>query len=356
MEQAKALPPFSCTYSLNIPELLQQLKASIVISTYQAGKVIIIGPKNRDELIQQPRNFPKPMGIAVEKDRMAIATNQQVYVMNNVPDLASTYPRQPHTYDALYMPTTAYYTSMLDLHDLEFGKDGLYAVNTLFSCISKISDRHSFEPTWFPPFISGVSGDDRCHLNGMALIDGVPRFATALGETDEKEEWRTNMATGGILMDIEKNEVIARNLGMPHTPKYYKGKLYMLLSATGELVEVNQQTGEYEVIKSFDGFVRGMSIYEDYAFIGLSKLRKTNKAFGKLPIAQKSVICGIAVVHLPMKSFIGQIKYENSVEEIYDVKILPGHDRPGLLSPMKDDFLNAIHSPVSNGWFKADNS
>jgi hypothetical protein len=43
-----ALAPFSCTYSPQIPELLQKLNCSLAITTYQAGKVIFISPKDRD--------------------------------------------------------------------------------------------------------------------------------------------------------------------------------------------------------------------------------------------------------------------------------------------------------------------
>ena len=56
-DQAKALAPFSCQYTPQIPELLQHLNCSIAISTYQAGKVVFISAKDENNLIQLPRNF-----------------------------------------------------------------------------------------------------------------------------------------------------------------------------------------------------------------------------------------------------------------------------------------------------------
>jgi len=129
----KPLPPFSCTYSPNIPELLWQLNCTLVITTYQAGKVILLSAKGPDDLIQLPRNFEKPMGIALEKEKMAVATKHEVVILANAPGLASSYPKQPKTYDGLYVPRATYYTGQVDIHDLEWGTDGLWAVNTLFS-------------------------------------------------------------------------------------------------------------------------------------------------------------------------------------------------------------------------------
>ncbi len=353
--QPQPPPPFSCTYSPNIPELLQQMNVSIAISTYQAGKVILISPKNRDELVQLPRNFAKPMGIAVKKNKMAVAELDEVVILTNAPGLAKDYPRQPGIYDAFYTPRAAYFTGVLDLHDLEWGKEGLYAVNTQFSCLSLITEDYNFEPIWKPPFISELKPEDRCHLNGVALKDGTPRYTTALSATDSSQGWRENKATGGVLIDIDLNEIILEGLPMPHSPRIYNEQLLLLLSGTGELVRVNPKTRKYDILKSLNGFVRGMDCYGDYLFIGLSKLRTTSKAFQDLPISQKSVFAGIMVLYLPSVSIVGYIKYETSVDEIYDVRIIQGTVRPGLLSTMKPEYKMAITLPGFDFWAVPEN-
>lgn len=168
----ESLAPFSCQYSPQVPELLLQLNCSIAISTYQAGKIVFISPKDEHSLVQLPRTFAKPMGIAehVENDQLAIACKDEIVVFANSSQLAKHYPKFPDRYDALYMPRLSYHTGPLDLHDLFFNDTGqLMAVNTLFSCMVTIDDQFNFTPFWKPPFIDKLVSEDRCHLNGMAL-------------------------------------------------------------------------------------------------------------------------------------------------------------------------------------------
>lgn len=344
--------PFSCTYSANMPELLISLNCSIAISTYQAGKVIFISATDPTRLIQLPRNFDKPMGLALRQNHMAIATRDQVVILGNVARMAPNFPKQPGTYDSLFLPRALYFTGETDIHDLMWVSDELWAVNTQFSCLAVIDSDCSFKPFWKPYFISSIEPGDQCHLNGVAIENNKARYVTALGKTDSPEGWRKNSSGGGILMDIEKNSILAENLAMPHSPRIYDGKLYVLLSANGELAEVDPNNGQLQIVKTFPGFVRGMDRAGDYLFIGLSKLRETSSSFRDLPIADKSLFAGIVVMHLPTGSITGHIKYETSVEEIYDVKILNGLRRPGILSPEKGERKMAITTPDADYWAK----
>ena len=87
------LPPFSCSYSPNVPELLLQLRCTIAISTYQAGKVVFISPKDDQKLVQLPRTFQKAMGIGMSGNKMALATLDEVLVLVNSKELAAHYPK-----------------------------------------------------------------------------------------------------------------------------------------------------------------------------------------------------------------------------------------------------------------------
>lgn len=345
-----ALAPFSCTYSPQIPELLQKLNCSLAITTYQAGKVIFISPKDRDHLIQLPRQFTKPMGMALDGNKMALATINEVVVLANNAELARTYPKQPGVYDGLFLPRTVYYTGESDIHDLHWTPKGLLSVNTRFSCLAYLDDAYSFTPFWKPKFITTINAEDRCHLNGVAMDNGNPSYVTVLGKTDTAQGWRATKATGGCVIDIATDEVVAENLPMPHSPRLYDGRLLVLLSGSGELAEINVATKTCTVLKQLDGFARGMDRIGDYVFIGLSKLRQTSTAFADLPIAKRSVFCGIVVMHLPTASLAGFIRYENSVEEIYDVKVLPNMLRPGILNHEKPDFRTAVSTPEKTFW------
>ena len=343
-----SLPPFSCTATPQVIELLAQLDCSLVVSTYQAGKVILIS-SDGERLIQLPRTFDNPMGLAVDGGDMAVATRHEVVFLADDPRLAAAYPNQPGTYDALYVPRSVNYCGQLNIHDIAWGADGLVGVNTLFSCLFRLDPEYSFVPTWRPPFITELASEDRCHLNGMALVDGAPRYVTALGDTNTVQGWRENKLDAGILMDVTTNEILLRGLSMPHSPRIFDGELYLLLSATGTLVKVDLDSGRYDVINKIDAFVRGLSRHGDYLFIGCSHLRKTH-TFGDLLLASAPLFCGVMVLHLPTGAIVGQIKYENSCEEIYDVQVLPGLRRPGILGTAGPIFRRALSTPDASFW------
>ena len=346
------IKPFSCTYSPNLAQLLWKLKCTLAISTYQAGKVIFICPAAENRLTQLPRNFRKPMGIAVSGRKMAIATKSKVMVFANANKIANRYPAKTNTYDALYLPRATYYCGNLDVHDLWWGKEHLYAINTRFSCLSVVTDNFNFEPIWKPNFITELRPTDRCHLNGLTMIDGEPTYVSALGKSNEKEGWRATKLTGGIVVNIKTNEIVADGLPMPHSPRYYDDKLYILLSATGQLACIDTENNSYEVVTQLNGFARGMTKYDKYLFIGLSKVRKKNKPFSDMPIAPKALNAGVVVVDMETKKVVGQISYLSSVEEIYDVQVLPNIMRPNIVHPENDIHELAIDTPFAKFWRK----
>ena len=351
----KAPAPFSCQYSPQIPELIQQLNCTIAISTYQAGKIIFLSAKNENELIQLPRTFEKPMGIAenIQTDQLALACKDEIIVFSNSDKLAQFYPNSPKVYDALYMPRLTYHTGALDIHDLSFTFSGnLIGVNTLFSCIISIDDKYNFKPIWKPRFIDKLASEDRCHLNGLAMLDGNAKYATAFSKGNTPQSWRAHVTTTGVLIDIESNEIIADGLAMPHSPRIFNDKLYVLLSASGELIELDIQTGKYDVIVKLDGFVRGMDICQDYLFIGLSKLRKNSSTFAKLDFAEQANQSGIAIIHLPTGALVGKINYLSSVDEIYDVHILKNKSRPNILNTISNSHKSGVMIPDATYWAK----
>ncbi|MEM6342319.1 MAG: TIGR03032 family protein [Bacteroidota bacterium] len=348
MNQAPA--PFSMSYTPNVPELLQQLGCTLALSTYQAGKLIFLSAANNEKLVQLPRTFHNPMGIALHGSKMAIATKDEVVVLANSPMLASHYPRNPQTYDALYMPRATYYTGRIDVHDLDFGADGLYGVNTSFSCLIKVDDSYSFTPVWKPHFIDALASEDRCHLNGMAMQNGLPKFVTAFGTGNQPQSWRANVTRGGILMDVPSNEICIQNMPMPHSPRLWQEQLLVLFSATGELARLDPSKGTWEVIAKLNAFVRGMAFMGDYAFVGVSRLRKNSSTFAHLPIADMSDHAGVMIVHLPSGARVGEIRYMSSVDEIYDVQVLPGMQRPGILNTIKPEYKLGLATPEATYW------
>lgn len=347
------LAPFSCSYTPQLPELLLKLNCSIAVSTYQAGKLIFISPKDENSLIQLPRTFEKPMGFSLnsKNNKLALACKDEVIVFSSSDDLAKHYPKSPGTYDTLFLPRLTYHTGALDIHDLQFGNDDcLYGVNTLFSCLVKIDDTYNFVPFWKPKQIDQLVSEDRCHLNGMALLNGVPKYASAFNEGNSYQSWRENVTKTGVIYDLESGDVIARDLPMPHSPRVFNNELYVLLSATGELVKINPSSGKYDVVTKVGGFVRGMALHKDFLFVGLSKLRKNSSTFAKLDFADKANECAIVVIHLPTGGIAGKMVYNASVDEIYDIHIIPDKVRPNILNTTTPDYKSALMIPDSTYW------
>ena len=341
---------FKISYNKKVAELLTELKASIVISTYQAGKLIFIGSKNNTSLYQVPISFKKPMGIALLDNKMAVATLDEIQIFSASKALAKLYPNNPGKYDKLFLPRATYYCGETDLHDLGFANGGLWAVNTRFSCISTYDINYSFTPRWAPPFITELFPEDRCHLNGMAMINKKPAFVTALSKTNIKDGWRANITKTGILMNVPEGEIILENLPMPHSPRIINNSLYLLLSATGEIIKVNEKNKSYQTITKINGFIRGLAEYKNYLFVGLSKIRKTSKTFNQLPITDHADYSGIVIIRLSDGHIMGEIKYESTVEEIYDVQILPDLVLPGLISPNDEKHKLAVTTKHISFW------
>ena len=330
------LSPLSCVYSPNLPELLNYTDCTLIISTYQAGKIIFVSAIDTHNLIQLSFGFHRPMGIAATGDQLAVATRDTVEVLIDSPELSSANPKQFGMHDRLYVPQTTYFSGEINMHDIAWGDDGLWGVNTLFSCLVLANNTLSFEPKWFPSFITDSVGEDRCHINGLALEEGKPRYVTALGESNIEKGWRRDKVSGGILIDVEKDEIVLRNLSMPHSPRIYDDALYFLLASTGELARTTLDAGSFEIIAQLPGFARGMARYQNYLFVGLSRLRKSSPTFADLPIAQRSLFSGFVVLDLQSESIVATFKYENGCEEIYDIQIIPAVHRPGILETEKE--------------------
>ncbi len=280
------------------------------------------------------RAFNKPMGLAVDRGRLAIGTSVDVWEFRNVPAVSSKLD-PPGKHDACFLPRSAHITGDIQIHEMAYVGDDLWFVNTRFSCLATHDPNHSFAPVWRPKFISQLTPDDRCHLNGLCLGDGRPRWITALGATDTAGGWRENKKSGGILIDIESNEIVARGLSMPHSPRWHAGQLWLLESGTGSLGCVDLMTGRYEPIVHIDGFTRGLEIIGNLAFVGLSQVRET-AVFSGIQITERlketERTCGVWVIDIERGQVVAFLKFEEAVQEIFAVALLPGIRFPDLIN------------------------
>jgi uncharacterized protein (TIGR03032 family) len=319
-------------HSRNFPAVLAHLGASLVVSTYQAGKLFVVGAPQA-ELALAFHNFEQAMGVAAGHDRIAVGTRNQVWSLRSAPDIA---PRlQPAgRYDGCFLARSSHFTGDIHAHELAWAGDELWVVNTLFSCLCTLDEAHSFVPRWRPPFVTALAPEDRCHLNGLVLADGQPEYVTAFAETDTSAGWRPSKLTSGCLIHVPSGATVARRFAMPHSPRVHQGRVWLLDSGTGRLVTVEPSTAQVETVAELPGYTRGLAFHDDFAVVGLSKIRET-AVFGGVPIAARrdGLQCGVAVVDLRTGRRLAHLEFQSGVEEIFAVELLPGIRFPAMSGP-----------------------
>jgi uncharacterized protein (TIGR03032 family) len=310
--------------------ILQRLGISLLVTTYQSGKLIVVRSEG-GMLNNHFRTFRSPMGVAVGEGRIALGTQREIWDFRNsaalVPKLE---PAGVH--DACYLPRNIHFTGDIRIHEVGFAGGELWAVNTRFSTLCTLDSDHSFVPRWRPPFVTQIAPEDRCHLNGMAIVDGRVRYVTALGATDSAGGWRENKASGGVLVDVDSNEIVLRGLSMPHSPRQHAGKLWILESGKGTLALADLPSGRIDMVAELPGFTRGLAFAGPLAFIGLSEVRESN-IFGGIPLIERvpQRSCGVWVVDLRNGRTVAFLRFEGAVQEIFDVQILHGIRYPEIL-------------------------
>jgi uncharacterized protein (TIGR03032 family) len=321
-------------HTTTFPALLAELGTSLLVSTYQTGHLIAF--READGVLNTHfRQFPSPMGMALRGPFLALGTRSEVIVFQNQPQSVARL-EEPGPHDACFLPRATYATGDIRVHDLAYVGDEPWLVNTRFSCLAILDGAHSFVPRWRPPFISALAPDDRCHLNGLCVVDDEPRFVTALGVADEEDGWRERKLDGGVLIHVPSGEIVTSGMCMPHSPRWHDGRLWLLESGRGELVTVDLDSGERHRVGAVPGFARGLALVGPYAFIGLSQVRE--HVFDGLPLTGEGVDrnCGVWVMDVRTGAIVAWARFDGMVEEIFEVLALPGIRFPEIVEPGAD--------------------
>ncbi|WP_332538075.1 TIGR03032 family protein [Comamonas sp.] len=338
---------------------------ALAFSTYRANRLIFMGRSDTGKLKLHERLFDRPMGLYVEDGAQGhslwMAGRSQIWRFDNLLE-----PGQRHEGgDRLYVPAVCYTTGEVNAHEIVLlphaeGTAQPLFVNTAFSCLATLGQGSSFVPTWKPSFVSKLSADDRCHLNGVALRGGAPTWVTACGTLDTPAGWREARSGGGVVLHVPSNTVVASGLAMPHSPRWHQGKLWLLNSGTGELgwLDSSKQAGDQFTPFCFmPGFARGLAFVggavdgePGYAVVGLSKLRSPQ--FTGLPLEQKlqdlglpGGCCGLRVIDLATGQIVHSLDLPEPIDELFDVVVLPGAQQPRALGLQKEDIHCLVKLP-----------
>jgi uncharacterized protein (TIGR03032 family) len=340
--------PFRYVHTPGLPAFLEALGVSLFVSTYQAGKLVVVRTEH-GRLSTLLRNFEQAMGLAVDPRCLAVGTRSMVWFLRNAPDIAPRLePAGRH--DGCFIPRSCHVTGDVRIHEIAWGGETLWLVNTRFSCLCTLHADFSFVPRWRPPFLTAMAAEDRCHLNGLAMLDGQPKYVTALGETDTLGGWRPNKANGGCLIAVPSGQVVARGLAMPHSPRVHDNRIWVLDSGTGRVLIVDPTSGQTVLVAELPGYPRGLAFCGRYAFVGLSKIRETS-TFGGLPLAERrhELKCGVWVLDAGSGQVAEFLEFEKGVEEIFDVQILPGVRFPAVVGFDREVIQNTFIVPSGEG-------
>jgi uncharacterized protein (TIGR03032 family) len=342
--QDSARPELELTGSRQFTSWLHEQQLSLAFTTYQSGKLFLIGMRGDGRMSVFERTFNRCMGLWGDGQTLYMSTLYQLWRFENVLDATETHDG----YDRLYVPRLAWTTGDVDAHDVAVDGSGrVVFVNTLFSCLATVSERYSFVPVWHPPFVTRLAAEDRCHLNGLALENGEPAYVTAVARGDAHEAWRDHRHDGGIVIDVRTGQIVLDGLSMPHSPRVYQGKLWLVDSGNGNFGYMDAARGRFEPVAFCPGYARGLAFTGNFAIVGLSKPRE-NKTFSGLALDNRlrekniEARCQLQVIDLTSGDVVHSLRIEGVVSELYDVVVLPAVRRPTVLGFQTDEIRRVI--------------
>lgn len=337
-------PAVEIIASRGFPAWLDEQRISVAFTTYQTGKLFLIGLNPDGRLSIFERTFNRCLGLWSDGQTIWMSSLYQAWRLENF-----LQPGQAADgYDRVYVPLVGHVTGDLDIHDMAVDRRGrLVFANTLFSCLATLAARHSFTPIWKPPFVSRLAAEDRCHLNGLALDGGEPKYVTFVASSDVTDGWRDRRGGGGGVMDVQTSEQIVTGLSMPHSPRVRSGQLWLLDSGSGFFGRVNRSEGKFEPVAFCPGYARGMAFVGDYAVVGLSHARE-NRTFQGLALDTNLTArnaeprCGLLVIDLRTGDTVHWLRISGVVRELYDVVVLPGVRRPMAVGFKSDEIRRVV--------------
>jgi uncharacterized protein (TIGR03032 family) len=327
---------------------LGSTNACVALTTYQAGRLFFIGRKPDGGVRAHERIIEQCQGLWTDGQTLWTSGLYMLWRFENVLRVGETTPLGA---DRKFVPREGRVTGRIDVHDIGMGEiDGARRpifVNTLYGCLATVSDTASFRPLWRPKFLSALVPEDRCHLNGLAMDGTRPAYVSAVSRSDVADGWRERRRDGGIVIDVASGEIAASGLSMPHSPRLHGGKLWLLNSGTGEFGTIDRASGGFTPVCFCPGYARGLAFTGRHAVIGLSRPRR-NQTFDGLALDERlaekdsAARCGLLVVDIGSGNVVEWLRFEHTIEELYDVAVLPGVRQAEAIGFVADDIQRGI--------------
>jgi uncharacterized protein (TIGR03032 family) len=324
-------------FSAGFGDWLIRERVGLAASTYQTGHLLFIGVTAQGKPVPSAAGFSQAMGIAATSQRLYVGAKTDIWRLDN---FLRDDELDSDLFDRVFVPRASFVTGDVNIHEIAVEASGrLVFANSRFSCLATLSETQAFKPIWKPKFISRLAPEDRCHLNGLALEDGRVRYVTCCSTGDAIESWRgpDSQRSGGVLIDIESDAIVAQGLSMPHSPRVLGRAIYLIESGRGVLVRIDRASGRREDLMHCPGFARGMAFAGRYAVLTISLPRMASMEMFDLTQSLKASGAapwrGLLIVDLAKGDIVEWMRIEGDVMELFDVAVVPRVRCPRGLGP-----------------------
>ena len=353
-----ANPQFEIETSREIGGFFSENNFSLLVTAYKSNLVFSFGATDDARPSAFYSIFAHPMAIALSPrtDCQEVWVASQSHLVRCV-DAGGPYNEGGPSsggggdFTTTLVPRSLHAIGNQDVHGIyPVEQNNPYFLSTRYSAMCRLNTERpevTTDVVWKPDFITELKAEDRCHFNSVCFIDGKPKYATCMCESDAHDGWRDHRQSGGVIIDMDTNDVVCKNLSMPHNATYYRDQLWVLNSGSGELGTVDLETKEFSPKVWLPGFLRGLQFIGRYAIIG-SSLDRKERRFQDLELGKRfeqkktSAVCGIFIVDLADFGITHKLELKGNIHELYDLAIVPGR-RARVIG---------INDEPSKTWFK----
>jgi uncharacterized protein (TIGR03032 family) len=333
--------------------LLEKLNITLLVTREYEHLVIALNAKN-GKLNQTFLHLPHPNGLVVDKKRnkLYVASTRSPNMIVELSLLDKLMKRDGHKETAkeqkvLVPSRMKYYSGAHYFHDLAMIGGKLFANSVGQNGIMQINmDASATEKIIWSPLPKKLQQANHLQLNSIAggrtIADSY--FSASAEKPGEYKpgDLKFPVDKKGVIFSGKTKKVIARNLTRPHSAKLYKNKLWVNNSGYGEFGEV--RNGELTVYNRFDGWTRGLHFFDNFAFVGVSKIIPQFKIYAP-GIKGDVQECSLYAIDLKTKEVVGSLEWPFG-NQIYGIESMDAtkcigfpFTQPGPSSESEKDFF-----------------
>ena len=342
-ETAAALRRLEIAQSRDFAAWLSERRVAIALTTGESGRLVLVGAGENGRLSVFLRTFDGAYGLHVSGQTLLMATSFQIWRFENTVAPG----RSASGYDKLYVPRVAYTTGEVNAGDLGIAADGtILFANSLFSCVAAASVEFSFTPVWRPSFVSRLLPEDRCHLTGFALEDGLLRYVSAASASDDPAGWVRGIANAGLVMDAATDAVVAEGLALPLAPRLHERRLWLDEAASGLFGFIHLDSTAFEEVAFCPGWLAGLAFVDGYAVVATSIMRN-GRGMGGLPLEHNletyraKAQTAVCIIDLASGEVAHWMRFDG-LPEIRDVAVMRETQRPAALGLAGEDIRRVL--------------